>query len=74
MISNKDTFRLLVTPFALSGIQANCFQTIGKYSWMPACQYPIGYEVEEGEAGMMVKRGEDGTIIEHIRRVFVVKR
>ena len=70
MKTNKDAPRLLVKPTAMWGIQSNFRKVFTGQDWIPVCQYPIGWEVEEHEHGVLAKLNKKGEIVEIVRRVF----
>jgi len=66
-----DAPRLIVSGLGLYGIRSNAYEGIGKYSWLPVCQYPVDWLVLEKESGSMVRLDKRGDIKNVIRRVFV---
>ena len=65
----RSASRLLVTPMGLCVLLDE--EYAGKTTWIPVCRYPVGYDVEKQEAGMLAVTGRDDEIKEIKRRVFV---
>ena len=55
---------IFITPSALAFWRSH-------KGWLPVCQYPPKFHVEEGEQGMIVKRERDGVIREIEAKVII---
>lgn len=68
-----DAPHLLVSPIDMYWIKSGTEKALSGCSFVPVCQYPIGYSVEDGEQGFLGKILKNGDISSVERRVFCTK-
>ena len=67
---HSEAPKVTCSPLALEGYKAGFHRVLSGYSFLPVCQYPVGWEVDKYEEGSLVKFGRDGIIREVCRRIF----